>query len=160
MMILRLSEKLRTKIKAGKLSEKPLDENLYADWSAHLFVVDRTQYIILSNTASMYSCVMYGTGINHDSRLIQRAFSAIREFMEADGLSHRFRRSVLIWLLLIAAEIIHGILRAIALVPLLGEFRSNQIGVFTGSAIILVIASLTIRWIGTTQRSAMISAFR
>ena len=86
MMILRLSEKLRTKTKAGKLAEKPLDENPYGDWSCHLFVVDRTQYIILSNTASMYSCVMYGTGINHDSRFIQRAFSAIREFMEADGL--------------------------------------------------------------------------
>lgn len=60
-------------------------------------------------------------------------------------------RGVLIWLL-IAAEIIHGILRAIALVPLVGEFRSNQIGVFTGSAIILVIAYLTIRWIRATRR--------
>ena len=86
MMILRLSEKLRTKTKASKLAERPLYENPYADWSCHLFVVDRTQYIILSNTASMYSCVMYGTGINHDNRFIQRAFSAIREFMEADGL--------------------------------------------------------------------------
>ena len=65
-------------------------------------------------------------------------------------------RAVLIWLLLIAAEIIHGILRAIALVPLAGEFRSNQIGVFTGSAIILVIACLTIRWIGATQRSELL----
>jgi hypothetical protein len=53
-------------------------------------------------------------------------------------------RSFAIWLVLIAVEIIHGILRAIALVPLVGEFRSNQIGVFTGSAIIFVIAYLTI----------------
>lgn len=66
-------------------------------------------------------------------------------------------RAVLIWLLLIAAEIVHGILRAIALVPLAGEFRSNQIGVFTGSAIILVIACLTIRWIGATQRSELLT---
>ena len=66
-------------------------------------------------------------------------------------------RAVLIWLLLIAAEIIHGILRAIALVPLAGEFRSNQIGVFTGSAIILVIAYLSVRWIGATQRSQLLT---
>jgi hypothetical protein len=59
-MILRLSQKLNTKIKAGKLSEMPLDENPYADWSCHLFTADHTQYIILSNTASLYSCVMYG----------------------------------------------------------------------------------------------------
>jgi len=58
-MIFRLSQKLSTKIKAGKVAEKSLDENPYADWSVPLFVVDRTQYIILSNTASMYSCVKY-----------------------------------------------------------------------------------------------------
>ena len=84
-MILRLSQKLNTKIKAGKLTEMPLDENPYADWSCHLFTADRTQYIILSNTASLYSCVMYGKGITDDSRFIERALSTIREFMEDDG---------------------------------------------------------------------------
>jgi hypothetical protein len=59
--------------------------------------------------------------------------------------------SLAIWLVLMVAEIVHGILRAIVLVPWVGEFRSNQIGVFTGSAIILVIAYLTIRWIGAKQ---------
>lgn len=56
-------------------------------------------------------------------------------------------RSLAIWLVLICIEIVHGILRAILLVPLVGEFRSNQIGVFTGSAIILAIAYFTIHWI-------------
>ena len=59
---------------------------------------------------------------------------------------------MLTWLILIAAEIVHGILRAVTLVPLVGEFRSNQIGVFSGSAIILVIAYLSIRWIGASRR--------
>ena len=71
--------------------------------------------------------------------------------MTDEEITNRWRisiRSVAIWFLVIAAEIIHGILRAIALVPLAGEFRSNQIGVFTGSAIILAIAYFTIRWIG------------
>ena len=57
-MILRLSQKLAKKLKAGKLTDMPLDDNLFADWSCHLFTADRTQYIILSNTASLYSCVM------------------------------------------------------------------------------------------------------
>ena len=65
-------------------------------------------------------------------------------------------RSFAVWLVLIAAEIIHGVLRAILLVPLVGEFRSNQIGVFTGSAIILVIAYLTIRWIRATRRRELL----
>ncbi len=60
-----------------------------------------------------------------------------------EEITNRWRvtvRSLAIWLLLIVAEIAHGILRAILLVPMIGEFRSNQIGVFTGSVIILVIA--------------------
>jgi len=65
------------------------------------------------------------------------------------------RRSLMIWIVLIFAEIVHGILRAIALVPLVGEFCSNQIGVFTGSAIILVITYLTILWIGAKRNNEL-----
>jgi hypothetical protein len=64
--------------------------------------------------------------------------------------------SLAIWLLIICAEIIHGILRAILLVPMVGELRSNQIGVFTGSAIILAIAYFTIRWIGAKRTSQLL----
>ena len=60
-------------------------------------------------------------------------------------------RSVIIWLVLIAAEVVHGLLRAIMLEPLVGEFRSNQIGVFTGSVIILLISCLCIRWIAANR---------
>lgn len=84
-MIIRLSQKLAKKIKVGKLTEKPLDKNQYADWSANVFNVGRTQYIILCNTKSMYSCVMYASGITTDSTFIKRALSLIREFMEDDG---------------------------------------------------------------------------
>lgn len=40
-MIFRLSQKLNTKINAGALSAMPLDENPYADWSAHLFTAEK-----------------------------------------------------------------------------------------------------------------------
>jgi hypothetical protein len=42
-MIFRLSQKLNTKIKTGKLAEMPLDQNPYADWSCHLFTAGRRQ---------------------------------------------------------------------------------------------------------------------
>lgn len=61
-----------------------------------------------------------------------------------------------IWLVLIAAETLHGIARAIFLVPHLGEFRSNQIGVFTGSVIILGIALVFVRWLGATRSSQLL----
>jgi hypothetical protein len=48
----------------------------------HLFTADRTQYIILMNSASLYSCVMYGRGITDDNTFIERSLGMIREFME------------------------------------------------------------------------------
>ena len=74
-----------TKIKAGTLTVLPRHENPLVDWSAHLFVAGRAQYILLTNTKSLYSTVMYGKGITNESHFIERALSNIREFMEADG---------------------------------------------------------------------------
>ncbi len=93
-MIFRLSQKLCTKIKAVKLSEAPLDENPYADWSANLFVADRTQYILLSNTKSLYSTVLFAKGITDDGDFIERALGNIRQFMELDGQQFVYRRFI------------------------------------------------------------------
>ncbi len=76
--------------------------------------------------------------------------------MQAKSHTTRFGmciRPLVVWLVIIVAEILHGIVRAVVLVPIVGEFRSNQIGVFTGSLIILVIAWLSVRWIGASRRS-------
>ncbi|MHB1038471.1 MAG: hypothetical protein ACYC35_22340 [Pirellulales bacterium] len=61
------------------------------------------------------------------------------------------RRALAIGFILIAAEILHGIVRGILLVPRVGEFQSSQIGVFSGALIILVIALVGVRWIGATR---------
>ena len=93
-MIFRLSQKLNAKIKAGTLRTLPLDENPFADWSAHLFVAGRTQYILLSNTMSLFSTVMHGKGITNEKTFIERALSSIREFMDADGQEGVYERLV------------------------------------------------------------------
>jgi hypothetical protein len=93
-MIFRLSQKLNTKLKAGTLPALPPHETPLADWSAHLFVADRTQYILLSNTKSFYSTVMYGKGITNDNGFIERALSSIREFMEDDGQAAAYERFI------------------------------------------------------------------
>jgi len=65
-------------------------------------------------------------------------------------------KTLAVWFLLIFAEILHGIARAILFVPHVGEFRSSQIGVFTGSLIILAIAVLTVRWLGVARPSQLL----
>jgi hypothetical protein len=92
-MIFRLSQKLNTKVKAGTLGSLPLHENPLADWSAHLFAADRAQYILVSNTKSLYSTVMLGKGITKGRHFVERALSSIRQLMQDDGLKadcHRF----------------------------------------------------------------------
>jgi hypothetical protein len=93
-MIFRLSQKLNTKIKAGTLPALPLGENPFADWSAGLFLVGRTQYILLSNTQSLYSTVLPGKGVTDESTFIERALSGFREFMEADGQQGVYERFI------------------------------------------------------------------
>ena len=56
-------------------------------------------------------------------------------------------RGLVVWFVLMGAEIVHGVARGIWLVPLVGDFHSRQIGVFTGSIINLTIAALLVRWI-------------
>ncbi|MBS1796799.1 MAG: hypothetical protein JSS81_23415 [Acidobacteria bacterium] len=51
------------------------------------------------------------------------------------------------WLVLIFAEIVHGTLRVIFLQPLVGDFRSRQIAVFSGAPIILAINYFLVRFL-------------
>jgi hypothetical protein len=56
-------------------------------------------------------------------------------------------RAFAVWLVLMAAEVFHGTVRTLFLVPVVGDFRSRQIGVFTGSLVILGLTFLFVRWI-------------
>ena len=47
-----------------------------------------------------------------------------------------------------AVEFVHGTLRFLFLLPRVGEFRSNQIGVLTGSALFLLVVYLCEPWLG------------
>ena len=55
-------------------------------------------------------------------------------------------RSLLVWASLMLIETAHGILRSQYLAPLLSDFRSRQIGVATGSVLILGATILVFPW--------------
>ena len=57
-------------------------------------------------------------------------------------------RALLVWLLIVVAESIHGAARQLFLAPAIGDLPARQVGVLVGSAIILAIAVFTVRWIG------------
>ncbi len=94
-MIIRLSQKLGKKLGYQPTDTLPLDTNPYADWTGHLFRADRTQYIMLSNTASLYSVIMYGRGITHDSIFIKDAMTTLSETLHDDGFEFIAQRLVI-----------------------------------------------------------------
>lgn len=58
-----------------------------------------------------------------------------------------YLKSLVVWLLLMLTETIHGTARIFLLVPLTGDFRARQITVFTGALLIFGITALLIKWI-------------
>jgi hypothetical protein len=84
-MIMRITKKLGDKIDFAPSHVLPLDSNPFADWSSHLFTAARVQYIIVTNTVSLYSMVMYGKGITNDGVFLDRVTSYMSEFIRDDG---------------------------------------------------------------------------
>jgi hypothetical protein len=58
-----------------------------------------------------------------------------------------WRRAVIVWLVIIIAESIHGVLRQVFLAPLVGDLPARQIGVVVGSLIIFAVALASSRWL-------------
>jgi hypothetical protein len=67
-----------------------------------------------------------------------------------------WRRAIALWLGLIGAEVVHGIVRSLVLTPRVGDRRARQIGVFTGSFVNLGITHLFIHWIGARSTRALV----
>jgi len=93
-MIFRLTHKLAKKIGIVRLKFLPLNCNPYIDWTAHLFTAERVQYIVVTNTTSLYSLVMCGRGITDDNEFIQRTLSFMRDIMTDNGCEFIFRRLI------------------------------------------------------------------
>ncbi len=60
-------------------------------------------------------------------------------------------RALAVWILIVVAESIHGVIRQLFIAPLLGDLPARQLGVVIGSVIIFAIAWACIRWIGATS---------
>ena len=94
-MIVRVTAKLAKKIHVAPGQSLPADDNPFADWSTHLFSADRTQYILISNTASLYSMVMFGRGITHDGQFLDRITSYMSEFIRDNGYGFIYERLIM-----------------------------------------------------------------
>lgn len=65
-------------------------------------------------------------------------------------------RSVFVWLVFILVETLHGIARGVFVAPYTGDLLSRQIGVVSGSILIFVTVLGLIKWLGITERAALL----
>ena len=93
-MIFRLSQRLNQKLKTGVLDSLPLHQNPFADWSCHIFLANRRQYMLLCNTKSFYSCVMPAKGITNQKLFVESAMNCIRDFTADDANQWAFMKFI------------------------------------------------------------------
>lgn len=72
----------------------PADPNPFADWSAHLFTANRRQYIITTNTPTLYTMIMYGGGITTDAGFIAAFRNELSSFLQYAGIGFVFERCI------------------------------------------------------------------
>ena len=65
-------------------------------------------------------------------------------------------RALIVWLVIIAVETVHGIWRTLLLVPMMGDFPARQISVFTGSLLIFEVTFFFIKWIAIKKRPQLV----
>jgi hypothetical protein len=56
-------------------------------------------------------------------------------------------RALLVWFVMMGAEFCHGALRTLFLTPVMGDHLARQVSVFTGSALMVLVAYVFILWI-------------
>jgi len=93
-MIIRVTQKLADKLKVAPNACLSSDANPLADWVAHLFTVQRVQYIIATNSATLYSVVMHGRGISDEMLFCQRLLESISDFMTTEGFGPLFQHDI------------------------------------------------------------------
>ena len=91
---IRVSNKLGKKIDSPPEQDLSMHENPYLDWSAHLFRAPRKQYILFTNTASLYSVVIRGKGVTHEGDFIKSGIRSLKDMLEEDGLEFMFERLI------------------------------------------------------------------
>jgi len=65
-------------------------------------------------------------------------------------------RAVAVWLVLMGVEFVHGAVRTIFLAPRVGDFLARQIGVFSGSFLIVLVAYLLVPWIHAEHTKSLL----
>lgn len=86
-MLFRVTRKLAKKLKLEPIAALPPADNPLLDWTANLFMVGRQQYIIVTNSTTLYTVLIPGRGNASGEAFAKNALTEIRAMLENDELS-------------------------------------------------------------------------
>jgi hypothetical protein len=93
-MIIRFSKKLSEKIKESDLPVVPPADNPYLDWHAHVFRHQRAQYIMVSNSKSLFSIFIHGSGVTDFQKFFGRMSDTLRDTLHDLGADLIYQRII------------------------------------------------------------------
>jgi hypothetical protein len=93
-MIIRLTQNLEKKIGVHAKTLIPPHSNPFLDWTGNVFKVAKQDYIILTNTPSLYSFIISGRGVSNEGILVQHALSNLKEIMRHDNMDFIYQRLI------------------------------------------------------------------
>ena len=93
-MILRLTDKLAKRIGIRPIESLPLCANPFTDWSSHLFEAGRAEYILSTNTVTLYSVVFPARGIKGEPAFRSNMLAQLRAALLEDGFEFHYKRLI------------------------------------------------------------------
>lgn len=93
-MIIRLTQNLEKKIGVHAKALIPPHANPFLDWTGNVFKVGRQDYIIMTNTPSLYSFILSGRGVSNEGLLVQHALNGLKETMKHDAADFIYQRLI------------------------------------------------------------------
>jgi len=85
-MIFRLTRRLAAKLGVEPVPSLPSAGNPLHDWTGHLFVAGSRQYIIVTNSVTLYSVVMHGGGCRNAGTFVGAFMGELSGVLDRDGL--------------------------------------------------------------------------
>lgn len=89
MLVFRPTKMLAARLKLKDLERSVSASSPYLDWSAHTFIGARYRYLIVTNSASLFSIVVPQAGVTSADAFIRTVGAALERYLEGCG-----RRSI------------------------------------------------------------------
>jgi hypothetical protein len=91
---LHISQKIARKIKAEGIGRIPTAEDPFLDWHAHLFTHNRAQFILITNSRSLFCTFFHGAGITDENRFLQSLTDSLKNILHYINLDMIFARRI------------------------------------------------------------------